>query len=162
VLGYGRTTSSTATAWHHCNDGCAKARTKRKARNREHLRAFSFYFCTSKHCNLTPPFAYYKRGGRDPRPKGRNNTMKWQCTKHTLKHSNTHTHTQRPESYPSLDQLVSPYYKHFSAKQHEQQRALEVGTFSPSQYTSCVCLAHHRRLRRVASFTCAFSRHPPF
>jgi hypothetical protein len=32
----------------------------------EHLRAFSFYFCISKYGNLTPPFAYYKREGKDP------------------------------------------------------------------------------------------------
>jgi hypothetical protein len=38
---------------------------ERKASNREHLRAFSFYFRTSKYYNPTPPFAYYKRGGRD-------------------------------------------------------------------------------------------------
>jgi hypothetical protein len=72
------------------------------------------------------------------------------------------THTQRPGSYPSLDQLVSPYYKHFGAKQHEQQRALKVGTFSPNQYKSCVRLAHLRRLRRAASFTCLVSKHPLF
>jgi hypothetical protein len=27
-------------------------------------------FCTSEHCNSTPPFACYKRGGRDPQPGG--------------------------------------------------------------------------------------------
>jgi hypothetical protein len=27
-------------------------------------------FRTSKHCNPTPPFACYKRGGRDPQPGG--------------------------------------------------------------------------------------------
>jgi hypothetical protein len=70
VSGYGRATSSTAMACHHHDDDCANARTKMKAWNREHLRAFSFYFHTSKCCNPTPPFAYYKRKGRDPRPGG--------------------------------------------------------------------------------------------
>jgi hypothetical protein len=80
MTGYGLAVSSTATACHHCDDDCANARTKRKARNREHLRAFSFHFHTSKCCNLTPPFAYYKRGGRDPRQKvaaRQDNTMQW-------------------------------------------------------------------------------------
>jgi hypothetical protein len=153
--------TSTATACHHDNDDCANARIERKARNREHLRAFSFYFRTSRYCNLTPPFVYYKMGGRDPRQDMLDNAQQWQCTKHTLKHSNTPTHRDLG-AIPFSTSLYPPYYKHFGAKQHEQQRALEVGTFSPNQYKSCVRLAHHRRLRRAASFTYLVSRHPLF
>jgi hypothetical protein len=96
VLGCGLAASSIATACPHDDNNYANARTERKTRNREHLRAFSFHFCTSKCCNPTRPFAYYKRGGRDPRPKTaarQDNTTQWQCTKHTLKHLNTPTHT---------------------------------------------------------------------
>jgi hypothetical protein len=53
-------------ACHHHDGDCANTRIERKAGNREHLRTFSFYFRTRKYCNPTPPFAYYKRGGRDP------------------------------------------------------------------------------------------------
>jgi hypothetical protein len=95
VSEYGLAASSIAMACHHHDDDYTNARTERKARNREHLRAFSFYFCTSKCYNPTPPFSYYKRGGRDPRPKivaWQDNTTQWHCTKHTLKHLNTPTH----------------------------------------------------------------------
>jgi hypothetical protein len=54
-----------------------------------------FYFYTSRYCNSIPPFAYYKKGGRDPRQNTLDKAQQWQCTKHTLKHSNTHTHTHR-------------------------------------------------------------------
>jgi hypothetical protein len=56
--------------------------------------AFSFYFCTSKYRNLTPPFANYKSRGRDPqqRKKWLDNAQQKQYTKHTLKHTNTPTH----------------------------------------------------------------------
>jgi hypothetical protein len=84
--------TSTATACHHYDDDCTNARTKRKGNNREHLRAFSFYFRTFRYCNPTPPFAYYKRGGRDPQQKRLDNAQQWKCTKHTLKHLNTPTH----------------------------------------------------------------------
>jgi hypothetical protein len=83
---------STATTCHHDDDDCVNARIERKASNREHLMAFSFYFRTSRYCNLTPPFAYYKRGGRDPRQNKLNNTQQQQCTKYTLKHSNIPAH----------------------------------------------------------------------
>jgi hypothetical protein len=73
VSGYGFTTSSTATTYHHYDDDCANERTERKASNMEHLMAFSFYFCASRYYNPTPPFAYYKRGGRDPRQGKRKN-----------------------------------------------------------------------------------------
>jgi hypothetical protein len=88
------------------------------------------------------------------------NTQQRQCTKHTLKHSNTPTHRDLG-AIPLLTILYPPYYKYFGAKQHEQQRALEVGMFSPNQYKSCVCLAHYQRLRRAVSFTCPVSRRPP-
>jgi hypothetical protein len=65
---------SIATACHHHDDDYMNARTERKARNRKHLRAFSFYFHTSRYCNPTPPFAYYKRGGRDHQQERRDNT----------------------------------------------------------------------------------------
>jgi hypothetical protein len=65
------------------------------------------------------------------------NAQQWQHTRHTLK-THEHTRSQRPGSHPSLDQLVTPYYKRPGAGQHEQQRALDVGTFGPNQYTSCV------------------------
>jgi hypothetical protein len=84
--------TSIATACHHHDNDCTNAWTERKARNREHLRTFSFYFHISRYCNPTPPFAYYKRGGRDPRQDTLDNAHQWQCTKHTLKHSNTPTH----------------------------------------------------------------------
>jgi hypothetical protein len=91
VSGYGLAASSTATPLPPPRRRLCF--THRKSRNREHLRTFSFYFRTSKCCNPIPPFAYYKRGGRDPRPKRRkDDTTQWQCTKHTLKHSNTPTH----------------------------------------------------------------------
>jgi hypothetical protein len=70
MSGYGFTASSTAMAHRHHDNNYASARTERKASNREHLRAFSFYFYTSRYCNLIPPFAYYKRGGRDPQRRG--------------------------------------------------------------------------------------------
>jgi hypothetical protein len=95
---------------HHDGD-CANTRTERKASNREHLRAFSFYFCTFKYCNPTPPFAYYKRGGRDPRQEemknGETNTQQWQYTKHTLKHTNTPTHRDLG-AIPLSTSLYSP------------------------------------------------------
>jgi hypothetical protein len=53
MSGYGFITSTTAMAGHHHDDDYANARTKRKASNRNHLRAFSFYFRTSRYCNLT-------------------------------------------------------------------------------------------------------------
>jgi hypothetical protein len=78
-------------------------------------------------------------------------------------HSNTLTHPHTETWEPSLSRPACiPYYKHFSAKQHEQQRALEVGTFSPNQYKPRVHLAHHQRLRRAALFICLVSKHPPF
>jgi hypothetical protein len=156
MSGYGRATSSTATACHHRDDDCANARTKRKARNREHLRAFSFYFRTFKYCNLTPPFVNYKRGGRDLQREGRKKKATPRDGNVLSTHSNTCTHRDLG-SIPLSTSLHPPYYKHFGAK---QQRALKVGTFSPNQYTSCACLAHHRRLRRATSFTCPISRHP--
>jgi hypothetical protein len=76
-------------------------------------------------------------------------------------HSNTRTYPRTETYEPSLSRPACiPYYKHFGTKQHEQQQALEVEAFSLNQYKPCVCLAHHRRLRRVASFTCIVSRHP--
>jgi hypothetical protein len=84
--------TSTTTSCHHHDDDCVNAQTERKANNREHLRAFSFYFRTSRYYKPTPPFAYYKRGGRDPRQNRLDNAQQWQITKHTLKHSNTPTH----------------------------------------------------------------------
>jgi hypothetical protein len=122
----------------------ANARTERKASNREHLRAFSFYFRTSKYCNPTPPFAYYKRGGRDPQRGGETREKATPSIGNVLStHPKTlkRTHSQKLGSHPSLDQLVTPYYKHSDVVQHEQQRALDVGTFGPNQYTSCVRLA---------------------
>jgi hypothetical protein len=78
-------------------------------------------------------------------------------------HSNTRTHPLTETWEPSLSRPACiSYYKHFGVKQHEQQRALDVGTFSPNQYRSCVRLAHHQRLRSAASFTCPVSRHPMF
>jgi hypothetical protein len=71
VSGYGLAMSFTATTCHHHDDNCTNARTERKARNREHVGTFFFYFRTSKCCNSTPPFAYYKREGRDPRQGGK-------------------------------------------------------------------------------------------
>jgi hypothetical protein len=85
------TTTAMACRHHHHHD-CVNPWTERKARNREHLRVFSFYFCTSRYYNPTPPFAYYKKGGRDPRQRQLDNAQQWQCIKHTLKHSNTPTH----------------------------------------------------------------------
>jgi hypothetical protein len=68
VLGYGLAASTATTCHHHHHHhDFANAQTKRKARNKEHLRDFSFYFRTSKYYNPTTPFVYYKRGGRDPR-----------------------------------------------------------------------------------------------
>jgi hypothetical protein len=82
--------TSIATTCHHHNDDYANARTERKTSNREHLRAFSFYFHTSRYCNLTPPFAYYKRGGRDPR---QNDGETMPSNGNVLRaHSNTRTH----------------------------------------------------------------------
>jgi hypothetical protein len=85
--------------------------------------AFSFYFRTSKYYNLTPPFAYYKRGGRDPQRGGEtrekampNNGNVLSTHPKTLKR----THSHRLGSHPSLDQLVTLYYKHFGVGQHEQ------------------------------------------
>jgi hypothetical protein len=109
VSGYGFTASSTVMACHHHYD-CANARTERKASNGEHLRIFSFYFRTSRYCNPTPPFAYYKRGGRDPRQKRgetRDNAQQWQCTKHTHKHSNTPIHRDL-EAIPLSTSLYPP------------------------------------------------------
>jgi hypothetical protein len=124
VLGYGFTTSSTPTAGHSHDDDCAKARTKRKASNREHLRAFPFYFRTSEYCNSTPPIAYYKRGGRDPR-QGTLEKMESvrQCPamttyRHTLKHTNAPTHRDLG-TIPLSTKLVTPYYKHPGAGQYE-------------------------------------------
>jgi hypothetical protein len=80
-------------------------------------------FPTSEHCNPTPPFACYKRGGRDPQLEGdtarQHHTMAMFYTHtdtHTLNHSNTPTHRDLGAIPLSLDQLVSPYYKHFGAK----------------------------------------------
>jgi hypothetical protein len=93
MSGYGLAASSTATACHHHHDYYANTRTERKARNREHLRAFSFYFRTSKCCNPTPPFAYYKRGGRDPRQRKWRHSKMIPCNGNVL---NTHTNTRTP------------------------------------------------------------------
>jgi hypothetical protein len=76
MLGYGFTASSIAMTCCYRNDDCANARIERKTSNREHLWAFSFYFRTSRYCNMIPPFAYYKRGGRDPK---RRRDEKKQC-----------------------------------------------------------------------------------
>jgi hypothetical protein len=81
----------------------ANTQTERKASNREHLMAFSFYFRTSKYCNPTPPFAYYKRGGRDPQRGGETREKAMPSNGNVL---STHpkklkrTHSQRRE--PSL------------------------------------------------------------
>jgi hypothetical protein len=95
VSGYGLIASSTAMACH--NDDCANAQKLGIGSTLGHLLSI---FHTSKCCNPTPPFAYYKRGGRDPRPRGaaqQDDTTQWQCTKHTLKHSNTHRHIETRE-----------------------------------------------------------------
>jgi hypothetical protein len=69
-------------------------RMHRKARNREHLRAFSFYFRTSKYCSLTPPFACYKRRGRDPRQKDGGTTPHNGNVLSTHSNTRTHPHTE--------------------------------------------------------------------
>jgi hypothetical protein len=91
VSGYGLAVSSIATACHHHNDDCANAQKLEIGSTLGHL--LSIFI----HPYPTPPFAYYKKGGRDPQPRGvaqRDDTTQWQCTKHTLKHSNTHPRTE--------------------------------------------------------------------
>jgi hypothetical protein len=102
---YGFTASSTATAHRHHNDDCANARIERKASNREHLRAFSFYFRTSRYYNPTPPFAYYKRGGRDPQQRER-----------------------RRKTTPSNGNVLSTHPKHSNAPTHRDLGAIPLST----------------------------------
>jgi hypothetical protein len=69
------------------------------------LEPFSFCFCTFRYCNPIPPFAYYKRGGRDPqreREMKKDNAQQWQCTKHTPE-TLKRTHSQRLGCHPYLD-----------------------------------------------------------
>jgi hypothetical protein len=70
---------------------------------------------TSEHCNLTPPFAYYKRGGRDPQLEGRTARQHhamaiFQTHTHTRTHTHTHSSTRihpHAETWePSLSQLA--------------------------------------------------------
>jgi hypothetical protein len=52
-------------------------------------------FPTSEHCNPIPPFACYKRGGRDHQPRRHNKTTPHYgnvLNTHALQHSNTPTH----------------------------------------------------------------------
>jgi hypothetical protein len=74
-------------------------------------------------------------------------------------HPNTRTHPLTETWEPSLSRPACiPLLQALRCK---ATRALDVGTFGPNQYTSCVRLAHHRRLRCATSFTCPVSRHPP-
>jgi hypothetical protein len=161
MSGYGIATSSTATACHHHNDDCANAQKLGIGSTLGHL--LSIFV----HPNaVTRPLPLHtikgEEGTLDQGERHSETTPRNGNVLSTHSSTRTHTHAKRPGSYPSLDQLVSPNYKHSGANQHEQQRALEVGTFSPNQYTSCVHLAHHRRLRRAASFTCHRLKTPMF